>query len=50
MQYLYKEGNDYVMMNTETYEQLNVPESAIGDGVKYLKENNIRQGMSVKIE
>ncbi len=39
MQYLYKEGADYVMMNTETYEQMNVPENAIGDGVKYLKEN-----------
>ena len=39
MQYLYKEGNDFVMMNTETYEQINVPTVAIGDGVKYLKEN-----------
>jgi len=39
MQYLYKEGADYVMMNTETYEQMNVPESVVGDGVKYLKEN-----------
>lgn len=39
MQYLYKEGNDYVMMNTETYEQMPVSEVAIGDGVKYLKEN-----------
>ena len=43
MQYLYKEGNDYVMMNVETYEQLNVPEAAIGTGVKYLKENMIVQ-------
>lgn len=39
MQYLYKEGNDYVMMNTSTYEQMNVPENALGDGIKYLKEN-----------
>lgn len=39
MQYLYKEGNDFVMMNTESYEQMNIPESAVGDGVKYLKEN-----------
>ncbi len=43
MQYLYKEGNDYVMMNVETYEQLNVPSTAIGDSVKYLKENMIVQ-------
>ncbi len=39
MQYLYKEGNDYVMMDTETYEQLPVSEASIGDGLKYLKEN-----------
>ena len=39
MQYLYKEGADFVMMDLETYEQLPVAESAIGDGVKYLKEN-----------
>ena len=39
MQYLYLEGKDYVMMDLETYEQLPVPESQIGDGKKYLKEN-----------
>ena len=39
MQYLYKEGNDYVMMDLESYEQISVGEDKIGDGVKYLKEN-----------
>ena len=39
MQYLYKEGNDYVMMDLESYEQINVAADKIGDGVKYLKEN-----------
>ena len=39
MQYLYKEGSDYIMMDTESYEQLPVTEDHIGDGVKYLKEN-----------
>ena len=39
MQYLYKEGNDYVMMDMESYDQIPVPENHIGDGVKYLKEN-----------
>lgn len=39
MQFLYKEGTDYVMMDTEDYEQLLVPESHVGDGKKYLKEN-----------
>ncbi len=39
MQYLYKEGNDFVMMDLETYEQISVAADKIGDGVKYLKEN-----------
>ena len=39
MQYLYKEGNDFVMMDMESYDQIPVPENHIGDGVKYLKEN-----------
>ena len=39
MQYLYKEGNDYVMMDLESYEQMPVPADRVGDGVKYLKEN-----------
>ena len=43
MQYLYKEGADYVMMDNESYEQLNVAEAQIGDGIKYLKENMIIQ-------
>ena len=39
MQYLYKEGEDFIMMDTESYEQLAVTAAHIGDGVKYLKEN-----------
>lgn len=38
MQYLYKEGDDYIMMDTESFEQLAVTSDHIGDGVKYLKE------------
>ena len=43
MQYLYKEGKEFVMMDMESYEQLQIPEAQIGDGVKYLKENMIVQ-------
>lgn len=43
MQYLYKEGNEYVMMDNETYEQLQISEDHIGDGIKYLKENMVVQ-------
>ena len=39
MQYLYKEGSDYVMMDNETYDQLHVAEAQVGEGKKYLKEN-----------
>jgi len=39
MQYLYKEVNDFVMMDMESYEQQGIPSEKIGDGVKYLKEN-----------
>lgn len=39
MQYLYKEGPDYIMMDSESFEQISVSEAQIGSGVKYLKEN-----------
>ena len=38
MQYLYASGNTYSFMNMETYEQVELEESQIGDQVKYLKE------------
>lgn len=43
MQYLYKEGNEYVMMDNETYEQLQITADQIGDGLKYMKENMVVQ-------
>ena len=43
MQYLYKEGKEFIMMDMETYEQLSVSDVQLGDGVKYLKENMIVQ-------
>ena len=36
-QLLYKEGNSYVFMDTENYEQYNVGEEIVGDAGKYLK-------------
>jgi len=39
MQYLYKEGQNFVMMDLENYEQISLTEAQVGDGVKYLKEN-----------
>ena len=38
MQYLYKDGEFFVVMDVENYEQLSLTEEQVGDGVKYLKE------------
>jgi len=40
MQFLYREGDDYVFMDNETYEQLHVARAAVGDAVNYLKEGD----------
>ena len=36
MQYLYKDGESYHFMDTETYEQLHISSEALGDSVNYL--------------
>ncbi|HIZ96865.1 elongation factor P [Ligilactobacillus pobuzihii] len=41
MQYLYADGTNYVFMDTETYEQLELPEETIKDELKFLKENTV---------
>ena len=37
--YLYKDNNDYVFMNNETYEQINLNEIIIEDKYLFMKEN-----------
>lgn len=39
MQYLYENGGSYVFMNTETYEQLEIPGERIVEQLKFMKEN-----------
>lgn len=39
MQYLYSTGDNYVFMDTATYEQIEVPASKLEEEKKYLKEN-----------
>ncbi|HEX3779253.1 MAG TPA: elongation factor P [Pseudonocardiaceae bacterium] len=39
MTYLYKEGADFVFMDTDTYDQLTVPGVTVGDAAKYILEN-----------
>jgi elongation factor P len=39
MQYLYADGDDYVFMDTDTYDQVHVPAAAVGDASSYLLES-----------
>lgn len=39
MQYLYKDGSDFIFMDVDTYDQLPVAESVVGDSANYLLEN-----------
>ncbi|HHV92922.1 MAG TPA: elongation factor P [Firmicutes bacterium] len=41
MQYLYNSGDEYHFMDTETYEQITLPASALEGAVQYLKENMV---------
>jgi elongation factor P len=38
MQYVYREGDDFVFMDTETYDQPHIPAATVGDAANYLLE------------
>jgi len=40
MQFLYREGTDYVFMDNESYDQLHVAAENVGNAVNYLKEGD----------
>ena len=40
LQYLYREGDDFVFMDTEHYEQSHVPSTAVKDAAKWIKEGD----------
>jgi elongation factor P len=40
MTYLYREGDDFVFMDSETFEQVPVAAGTVGDGAGYLLENS----------
>lgn len=55
MQYLYRDGEDWVFMDTATFEQLPVPNTVVGEGADYLLENQtanvaIHEGTALYIE
>ncbi|BBG01932.1 MULTISPECIES: elongation factor P [Pseudonocardia] len=39
MTYLYRDGTDFVFMDGDTYDQIPIPEKAVGDAARYLLEN-----------
>jgi len=39
MTFLYKEGEDFVFMDGESYEQIHVPSQVVGDAANYLLDN-----------
>ena len=40
MQFLYKDGSDAHFMDTETYEQLTIPETTLADPLRWMKESD----------
>jgi elongation factor P len=38
MQYLYREGDDFVFMDTQDYDQPHIPQATVGDAADYLLE------------
>jgi elongation factor P len=39
MQYLYKDGDDFVFMDTDTYDQITVPAATVGDAANFMLES-----------
>ena len=53
--YLYQDGDDYIFMNPETYEQITVPKDVVGDQAAYLQEGmscmlSVFEGQAVAID
>ena len=55
MQYLYREGDDFVFMDMSTYDQLHIPAATVGKAADYMLENQdavvaIHEGLALYIE
>jgi elongation factor P len=55
MQYLYKDGTDYIFMDTGTFDQLPVSDGVVGDAANFLLENQqavvaVHEGTPLYIE
>ena len=55
MQYLYKDGSDFVFMDGDTYDQVHVPAETVGDNANYLLDNAevaiaVHEGVALYVE
>ena len=55
MTYLYNDGSAYVFMDSETYEQLHVPDETVGEASQFMLENQeatvaVHEGLPLYIE
>ena len=55
MTYLYKDGADFVFMDGDTYDQMNIPAETVGDAANYMLENTdavvaVHEGVALFIE
>ncbi len=55
MQYSYMDADDFIFMDTQTYDQILVSETVVGDAAKYLLENQeanvaVHEGMPLYVE
>ena len=55
MQYLYADGTDYVFMDTQSYDQINVSQETVGDAKNFMLENQdavvaVHEGVPLYIE
>ncbi|NIR42018.1 MAG: elongation factor P, partial [Actinobacteria bacterium] len=39
MTYLYRDGDDFIFMDTESFDQILVPRDTVGDAERFLLEN-----------
>ncbi len=55
MTYLYRDGSDFVFMDGDTYDQMNVPAETVGDAANYMLENQeavvaVHEGVALFVE
>ena len=55
MTYLYREGEDFVFMDTESYDQIQVPGETVGSAADYMLENTnatvaLNEGVALYVE